>query len=55
MASKDERMKTLKYDNQKEVEEIKDLERRLEEAEKEAIKLRKTIDHFNLLNQSLAQ
>lgn len=53
--SKDEKLRSLKYDNQQEIDEIKDLEGRLTECDKELVRLRKTVDHLNLVNQSLAQ
>ncbi len=55
MVSKDEKLRSLKYDNQQEIDEIKDLEGRLTECDKELVRLRKTVDHLNLVNQSLAQ
>lgn len=48
-------MRSLRHDNQQEIDEIKELEGRLAESEKDNIRLRKTVDHLNLVNQSIAQ
>lgn len=55
LQNKDEKLRNLKLDNQKELDQIKELEGRLSECEKENVKFKKTIDHLNLVNQSLAQ
>jgi hypothetical protein len=55
LQNKDEKLRNLKLDNQKELDEIKELEQKLGECEKENVKFKKTIDHLNLVSQSLAQ
>lgn len=37
------------------MDEIKELERKLVEGEKENVRLRKTVEHLNMVNQSIAQ
>ena len=52
---KDERLKTLVFSNEKELNEIKELEDKIEVLEKNQIKIKKQYEHLQLVNASLAQ
>ena len=52
---KDERLKTLVFSNEKELNEIKELEDKIEVLEKNQVKLKKQYEHLQLINGSLAQ
>ena len=54
MANKEEKLKNLKYDNQKEIDEINELEKTIDEVEKENIKLKKQVDHLTMTYNAVA-
>ena len=52
---KEERLKSLVFSNEKEINEIKELEDKIEVLEKNQIKIKKQYEHLQLVNASLAQ
>ncbi len=52
---KQEKMKSLVFSNEKELQEIKDLEDKIEILEKNNMKIKKQYEHLQLVNSSIAQ
>ena len=52
---KDERLKTLVFSNEKELNEIKELQDKIEVLEKNLVKVKKQYEHLQLINASIAQ
>lgn len=55
LKQKDEKFKTVVTNNEKEMQEIKDLEDKIEVLEKNNVKLKKQYEHLQLINGSIAQ
>jgi DNA repair exonuclease SbcCD ATPase subunit len=55
LKQKDDKMKDFTTSNEKEIQEIKDLEDKIEVLEKNNVKLKKQYEHLQLVNASIAQ